>query len=282
MKLVFEIEKIPNNKINEILKQLPNENEDITLDISKLKQQQIKQDISGYKISQKLPITTIKDQKQLDNVFQKQLDDINSDHIYNYQIPDIYMQEENIDIEQFIKEKKDEQKLENITIIPHMGSEKLDEILSKTDIFNTIQLQINYLDYYNNTIESKKSYEVALKYDLDVTVENPLKSNKLLNIPENIKKTLQDYNGQTPDMWAYRFATTLENTKQLLFKINSYSQIEKLTKISKDIKPLSDDEILQLKDAVDMINSMNTGGYPIGCSGSCGSCSISGCHSRTI
>ena len=279
MKLAFEIEKLPNNQIDKILKQI--KDEDIILDISKLKKQQIKQDLHEYKITQKLPITTIKDQDQLNEIFQKQLDLANTDYFYNYQVPDIYMEDENIDIKHFIKKQED--KIKNITIIPHMGSEKLDEILTKKDIFNFKQLQINNLDYYNNTIESKKSYEVAIKHNLNVTVENPLKSNKLLNLPENIKKTLQNYNRQTPDMWAYRFAITLENTKQLHFKIQSSSQVEKLIKISKDIKPLSDDEILQLKDAVDMINNMNiTGGYPIGCSGSCGSCNITGCHSRII
>ena len=60
MKLAFEIEKLPNNQIDKILKQI--KDEDIILDISKLKKQQIKQDLHEYKITQKLPITTIKDQ----------------------------------------------------------------------------------------------------------------------------------------------------------------------------------------------------------------------------
>ncbi len=70
-----------------------------------------------------------------------------------------------------------------------------------------VQLQINYLDWDNESIQSRKCYEVAEKHNKPVIVMEPVKGGTLAKIPEKAEKLLNDYN---PDMsissWAIRFA----------------------------------------------------------------------------
>ena len=47
-----------------------------------------------------------------------------------------------------------------------------------------VQLQINYLDWESDSVQSRKCYEVCQKYHKPVIVMEPVKGGKLVNIPQ--------------------------------------------------------------------------------------------------
>ena len=63
----------------------------------------------------------------------------------------------------FVKQKKAEGKIRHIGISFHDKAELLDEILTAHPEIEVVQLQINYLDWDNESIQSRKCYETARK-----------------------------------------------------------------------------------------------------------------------
>lgn len=61
----------------------------------------------------------------------------------------------------FIAEKKQQGQIRKIGFSYHDDAKLLDEILTKHPEVDFVQLQINYLDWNNESIQSRKCYEVA-------------------------------------------------------------------------------------------------------------------------
>ena len=66
----------------------------------------------------------------------------------------------------------------------HDTADLLDEILTKYPQFDFVQLQINYLDWESNDIQSRLCYEVAVKHNIDVIVMEPIISWMHVNITD--------------------------------------------------------------------------------------------------
>ena len=61
----------------------------------------------------------------------------------------------------------------------HDTAELLDELLTKHPEMEFVQLQINYLDWESEWIQSRKCYEVATKHGKPVVVMEPVKGGTL-------------------------------------------------------------------------------------------------------
>lgn len=61
----------------------------------------------------------------------------------------------------------------------HDHADLLDEILTEHPEVDFVQLQINYLDWDNESIQSRKCYEVARKHNKSVIVMEPIKGGHL-------------------------------------------------------------------------------------------------------
>lgn len=54
-----------------------------------------------------------------------------------------------------------------------------------------VQLQINYLDWESEGVQSRKCYEVAVKHGVPVIVMEPVKGGTLAQVPENVESLLR-------------------------------------------------------------------------------------------
>ncbi len=80
--------------------------------------------------------------------------------------------------------KRKRRKIKNIGFSFHDSAELLDKVLSEHPEVDFVQLQINYLDWDNESIQSRKCYEVAEKHNKPVIVMEPVKGGTLAKIPE--------------------------------------------------------------------------------------------------
>ncbi len=118
----------------------------------------------------------------------------------------------------YIKKMKENGIAKKIGFSFHDTSELLEEVLDKYgDLIDVVQLQLNYLDWEDPVIESRKCYELCVKHGLDVYVMEPLKGGVIINAPDEIKKDFKEFN---PDRsianFAFRFAASLDNVKIVL------------------------------------------------------------------
>lgn len=89
----------------------------------------------------------------------------------------------------------------------HDTADILEQILSEHIEIDFVQLQLNYLDWENEIIQSHKCYETAKRHGKPVIFMEPVKGGRLEKIPTEAERLLKE---ATPDMsatsWTIRFA----------------------------------------------------------------------------
>ena len=93
----------------------------------------------------------------------------------------------------FIKEMKKQGKIKNIGFSFHDTPEFLDQVLTEHPEVDFVQLQLNYLDWNNGVIQSKKNLEIARKHHKPVVVMEPIKGGTLASFSEDIEQIYKNY-----------------------------------------------------------------------------------------
>lgn len=108
----------------------------------------------------------------------------------------------------------------------HDTPELLDRILTEHPEVDYVQLQINYLDWESDAIQSRKCYEVARRHGKAIIIMEPIKGGTLVNLPEEAGKILHDVNpGESPAAFALRFARNLPGVEYVLSGMTDCDQI---------------------------------------------------------
>ena len=148
------------------------------------------------------------------------------------------------DMWSFIKRKKEEGVLRHVGFSFHDTADVLDKFLTDHPDMEFVQLQINYLDWENESIQSRACYEVARKHGMPIIVMEPVKGGNLANPPESITEILKaaDPNA-SPSSWAIRFAASLPGVVTVLSGMSNIAQMEDNLSYMTDFVPLNEGEL---------------------------------------
>ena len=216
----------------------------------------------SFKIATKLPLFVITEESQLEPIFAEQLKNCGVDYFDYYMLHNVSGFTEtawkNVDLYSFIQKKKEEGLIRHIGISTHGDAEFLEEILFDHPEIEFVLLQINYLDWEDESIESRKCFEVAKKYGKHVMIMEPFKGGFLADVPEEAEKIMKEYN---PDKsivsWAMRFVANLD-VCVVLTGASNLEQLENNIWEIKNADPLNDDELKIIEEVSEIINSKIT------------------------
>ena len=214
----------------------------------------------SFKIATKLPLFVITEESQLEPIFAQQLENCGVEYFDYYMLHNVSGFTENawknVDLYSFIQKKKEEGYIKHIGISTHGNAEFLEEILFEHPELEFVLLQINYLDWEDEGIESRKCLEVARKYNKQVMIMEPYKGGFLADVPEEAEKIMKEYN---PDRsvvsWAMRFVANIEDVEVVLTGASNLEQLENNIYEFKNADPLDDEEMEIISQVSEIINS---------------------------
>jgi predicted aldo/keto reductase-like oxidoreductase len=227
----------------------------------------------SFQLATKMPLRDFEDAEDLDKIFNEQLTSCGVDFFDFYRLHNmghnVYEKCRMYDAFHFVQRKKAEGKILSVGMSFHDMPELLEEIMSQYgDCLDFLQLQINFLDWEQPNVQSRRCLEIANRYHKPVIVMEPCKGGTLVNIPHEAEELMTAFN---PDAsvasWAFRFAASKKGVFRVLSGMNTVEQIEDNTSTFTNFKPLSDEEYTVIAKVTEIINA-NTA---IACT-ACGYC----------
>ena len=209
-------------------------------------------------IANKLPLYDFKGDENLEAIFNKQLEDCGVDYFDYYLVhnfTDVFEEVCNkLDCFGFVKAKKEQGLVKKVGFSFHDSAEILDDLLSKYPWVDFVQLQINYLDWETEGIQSRKCYEVARKHNVDIIAMEPVKGGTLAQVPDEVVSKFKDFNSDVSvASWAVRFCASLEGVPIVLCGSSNVEQMEDNIKTLSNFKPLTSEELKVIDEVKDFI-----------------------------
>ncbi len=218
-------------------------------------------DRSRFLLTDKLTDPYFKRQEDIRPFFEKQLNWCGVDYFDFYlmhaQDHDNYKKFKRCKAYETAMELKAEGKIRHFGISFHDKAEVLDMILTEHPEIEVVQIQFNYVDYEDASVESKKVYEVCEKHGKPVIVMEPVKGGSLVNLPEEADRILRELNGGSNASYAIRFAASFPNMAMVLSGMSDMAQMTDNLSAMADFKPLDAREMEAVRKVNDIFHGLN-------------------------
>lgn len=230
----------------------------------------------AYTITDKLTMFMLEKPEDMPGFFAGQLERLGVDYIDYYWLHGLdrssYEKAEAFKAFDFVKGLKAEGKVRHLGFSFHGDAELLEEILNAHPELEIVQIQLNYLDWDDDQVQSRLCYEVAARHGKPVVVMEPVKGGALATIPEAAEKLFHDADPEASTAsWAVRFAATPENIMVVLSGMSNEAQMADNLSYMKDFQPITAGE----QDIIDKAKTIIQETIAIPCTG-CRYC-VDGC-----
>ena len=159
------------------------------------------------------------------------------------------------------KKLKEEGKIKHIGISFHDTSDILENILKEHDEIEVVQIQFNYVDFKDPSVQSEACYNVCRKYNKQVLVMEPVKGGGLVRLPEEAKKEFDKLgNNLSYASYAIRFAASFDGIFKVLSGMSDFEQMKDNISYMKEFQKITPEE----REAIDKVTVIlkSLGGIP--------------------
>ena len=211
-----------------------------------------------YTVATKLPLTFLEKEGDQERIFQEQLEKCGVDYFDYYLLHNINVHNcekvKEFDSFAFARRLREEGKIKRLGFSFHDSPELLDEVLTAHPETEFVQLQLNYIDWENEGIQSRRCCETAAKHGKPVVVMEPVKGGTLAELPDEAEKILRAARPElTAASWALRFAAGCPGVMTVLSGMSGLGQMRDNISYMEDFEPLSESETAALERAAEII-----------------------------
>ena len=139
-------------------------------------------------------------------------------------------------------ELKNEGKIKHLGISFHDTADILDQILTEYPQIEVVQIQFNYLDYNDASVQSRLCLETCRKHGKPVIVMEPVKGGSLVNLPDDAKAIFDSLGGGSYASYAIRYAASFEGIFMVLSGMGNMDMMRDNLSYMTDFKPLDEKE----------------------------------------
>ncbi len=212
----------------------------------------------AFLLADKMPTFLVTKTEDFERFFAEQLTRCGVDFFDYYLLHNLgkerYGNMERLGAFEFMKKVKAEGKAKEIGFSFHDTADVLDRILTDHPEMDFVQLQLNYIDWESEVIQSRKCYEVARKHGKPVTVMEPVKGGALARLVPEAEKILKDCEPDSSSAsWAIRYAASLDGVRMVLSGMSTLEQVKDNTAYMKDFQKLDKNELDQIAKVVDIL-----------------------------
>ena len=222
-------------------------------------------DRSKFILTNKLTDVYFKKEEDIEPFFNKQLEACGVDYFDYYlmhaQNRENYKHFMKCNAYEVAKRFKEEGKIKHLGISFHDTSDVLENILKEHDEIEIVQIQFNYVDFKDPSVQSEKCYEVCRKYNKQVLIMEPVKGGGLVRLPEEAKEEFDKLNNNLSyASYAIRFAASFDGVYKVLSGMSDLEQMKDNVSYMKEFKKITPEE----KEAIEKVAIIlkNLGGIP--------------------
>ena len=232
-----------------------------------------------FVLASKMPVGMLEKAEDTDSIFAHQKQKCCTEYFDYYLLhclnTENYEKAVKFGVFQALAEKKANGEIKKLGFSFHDTAGVLDKILTEHPEMEFVQLQINYLDWENESVQSRLCYETARKHGKDIIVMEPVKGGELANVPENVREMLKKTNpGVSPAQFALGFCVSLPGVVLVLSGMSDRHQLKENMDYFDSFDGFTDNDYKTAFKAAEMIKNDKL----IPCT-SCQYC-VEGCPSR--
>lgn len=202
----------------------------------------------SFMLATKLPAWEIKQESDVERIFNEQLERAGVDYFDFYLLHSI---EDGNNYDNYIKydcfkwgvKKREEGKIKHFGFSFHGSPDLLVKILDEHPEVEFVQIQLNYLDRTNPVVRSQELYDILHERNIPIVVMEPVRGGALAGMTPEIEAKFKN---KRPDdsiaSWALRFVASLPGVMTVLSGMSNEEQILDNIKTFTNFEPITPEE----------------------------------------
>ena len=151
-----------------------------------------------------------------------------------------------------------EGKIRHLGISFHDQAHVLEQILMEYPQIEVVQIQLNYVDFDDPSVEGRKCLEVCRKYGKPEIIMEPVKGGSLITLPEDAQQVFDRLGGGSNASYAIRFAASQEGVMMVLSGMGNMDMMNDNISFMKDFQPLNAEEQQAVRKVCDIFRSLGS------------------------
>jgi uncharacterized protein len=215
----------------------------------------------SFQLATKLPLWSVKNYDDMQQIFDTQLERTGAGYFDFYLLHalngEMLDKIEKAGAWKFGRELKEKGLIRHFGFSFHDKAEYLDRILTEHPEAEFVQLQINYTDWENDTVQSRLCYEIARKHNKPIIVMEPVKGGALAAMSPEVQSVLKAVNpGLSVASWAVRYAASLDGIITVLSGMSNLEQMNDNLSYMTNFLPLQEAELKAIAKVVEELQKI--------------------------